>query len=226
MKYYKIITDNEFIGVINSNNFVAENPTNGWLFTSTEDLGQYVTYENKLYRDYWMQPIPQSTVQFTVAQITEINEEEYNSLVEAIINNEPIEVEQEDETPVPTEIIEEDPDITVEYVRDAKIKEMSTACRHTIEGGFDLELRGETYHFSLDTQDQLNLISLGTMAQTQSLIPYHADGQECTFYSAEEINEKVGVRLVDDLGVCLHPKEELPRAHCPDDHNKDADHDG
>ena len=54
MKYYKIITDNEFIGVINSNNFVAENPTNGWLFTSTEDLGQYVTYENKLYRDYWM----------------------------------------------------------------------------------------------------------------------------------------------------------------------------
>ena len=26
------------------------------------------------------------------------------------------------------------------------------------------------------------------MVQTQSLIPYHADGEECTFYSAEEIN--------------------------------------
>ena len=29
------------------------------------------------------------------------------------------------------------------------------------------------------------------MTQTQSLIPYHADGQECVFYSAEEINEIV-----------------------------------
>jgi hypothetical protein len=68
---------------------------------------------------------------------------------------------------------------------------MSYACRTTIEAGFDLELRGETKHFSLDTQDQLNLISLSAMAQTQSLIPYHADGEECTFYTSEEINEIV-----------------------------------
>ena len=62
-------------------------------------------------------------------------------------------------------------------------------CRNTIEAGFDLELRGETKHFSLATQDQLNLMSLNVMAQTQSLIPYHADGEECDFYTAEEINE-------------------------------------
>ena len=29
------------------------------------------------------------------------------------------------------------------------------------------------------------------MAQIQSLIPYHADGEECTFYTSEEINEIV-----------------------------------
>ena len=27
------------------------------------------------------------------------------------------------------------------------------------------------------------------IAQTQSLIPYHADGQETTFYTSDEINE-------------------------------------
>jgi hypothetical protein len=74
-------------------------------------------------------------------------------------------------------------------MRDTKINQMSKACRTTIESGFDLDLRGETHHFSLTTQDQLNLMSLSAIAQTQSLIPYHADGEECTFYTPEEINE-------------------------------------
>ena len=66
---------------------------------------------------------------------------------------------------------------------------MSNMCRTTIEAGFDLILRGETHHFSLTTQDQLNLMSLNLTAQTEELIPYHADGEEVTFYTAEEINQ-------------------------------------
>lgn len=31
-------------------------------------------------------------------------------------------------------------------------------------------------------------MSLSIMAQTEELIPYHADGEECIFYTAEEIN--------------------------------------
>jgi hypothetical protein len=79
----------------------------------------------------------------------------------------------------------------LEYVREGKINEMSRACRETIEAGFDLDIRGETKHFSLTAQDQLNLMSLNLMAQTESLIPYHADGEACTFYTNEEINEIV-----------------------------------
>jgi len=51
-----------------------------------------------------------------------------------------------------------------------------------------MALRGKIKHFSLTTQDQLNLMNLGTMARTQNLIPYHADGEECEFYTSEEIN--------------------------------------
>jgi len=73
----------------------------------------------------------------------------------------------------------------LEFVRSSKISIMSNACHKTIEQGFDLELRGETKHFSLDTQDQLNLMSLSTLDSYS--IPYHADGEEVVFYSPNEI---------------------------------------
>lgn len=188
MKYYKIMNGSTFVGAINSNNFVAKNPKTGWLLTSNEILGQFVDYNEQLYRDYWMQPIPNNDEQFLSVTIVEIEQEEYNSLIEAIENHEPIPVEEEEDEPI--EVIEEptEPDELLEYVREGKINEMSRACRETIEAGFDLDIRGETKHFSLTTQDQLNLISLNLMAQTESLIPYHADGEETTFYTRDEIN--------------------------------------
>ena len=190
MKYYKLLSGHEFIGAVTSGSFVKENPINGWLLTSNENEGQFVEYGGQLYRDYWMQPVTDNRI-FSIISILEITEEEYNRLTEAIHNNEePIyeeEIEEEDiEIPVEEE---QEPDIILEFLRDSKIKQMSNICRKTIENGFDLELRGESYHFSLDTQDQLNLMSLSTMAQTQSLIPYHADGEACVFYTAEEIKK-------------------------------------
>jgi len=66
---------------------------------------------------------------------------------------------------------------------------MSYTCNKIIERGFDIELQGETHHFSLTVQDQLNLITLSSMAaQGIQQIPYHADGELCKFYSPEEIN--------------------------------------
>lgn len=189
MKYYKIMDGSTFIGAINSNDFLIKNPYSGWLLTSNENLGQLVDYKGQLYRDYWMQPISDGDEQFLLVTIKEIDQEEYNSLIEAINNHQPIEDNDEDEpieddTPPPPE----EPDELLEYVREGKINEMSRACRATIEAGFDLELHGEIHHFSLTTQDQLNLMSLSAMAQTQSLVPYHADGEAQTFYTSDEIN--------------------------------------
>ena len=191
MKYFKLLTDEAFIGVVNSNDFVRENPNNGWLLTSNEVLGQFVQFENKLYRDFWMQPIPNTKQVYRSVAITEIGELAYESLHTAIENNETITFEDENDEPYVEEPIVEEPDITIEFIRESKLNEMSSTCRRTIENGFDLELRNEIHHFSLDTQDQLNLISLSAMAQTQSLIPYHADGEACIFYTAEEMNEIV-----------------------------------
>jgi len=187
MKYYKLL-DDEFIGVVSSNNFVRENPNNGWLLTSNESLGQFVSFENKLYRDFWMQPIPNSVQTYMRVEIKEITKEEYDVLKAAIDNNDPIIIDDDDDDEYIPEPVIEEPDITIEFARESKIKEMSAACRRVIEQGFNLELRGTIHHFSLDTQDQLNLITLSGMAQTQDNIPYHADGESCIFYTAAEIN--------------------------------------
>jgi len=54
MKYFKLLTTEEIVGVVDSRNFVQINPNNGWLLTSNENLGQFVSYKNQLYRDFWM----------------------------------------------------------------------------------------------------------------------------------------------------------------------------
>lgn len=191
MTYYKIIHDANIVGASTSNSCKYFQAKHAILERTSVELAEYIECAGKLYHAQWMQPIKTNIYNYTVADVIAIEEQEYNILVPAIAFA-PVPVDDTASEPL---IIEEPinpaDEITLEYVRAAKIAEMSAACRKTIEAGFDLELREEIHHFSLDTQDQLNLISLSAMAQTQTLIPYHADGEECIFYSAEEINEIV-----------------------------------
>lgn len=189
MEYYKIIQNNTIIGASTNLQFARYSPVIECLLYCSKAQGQYIICNEKLYRDSWMKPttVP---MDFIEAQVTSIEKEEYDMIVNALQTVETIVIAEPDEEVVEEPIIEEESDI-VTFTRSMKLKEMSATCRRVIEAGFDLELRGETHHFSLDTQDQLNLISLSAMAQTQSMIPYHADGEMCIFYTAEEINQIV-----------------------------------
>lgn len=194
MKYYKLISGSTFIGIATSSNFLIQNPISKWLLTADEITGQYVSCNGQLYRDYWMRDINESaSIEFSYVNIIEIEEQEYNTYYEAIEKNEtiivPDTIYSDMNVIIPEELEEENP--SIDFIRSSKLNEMSYTCRQTIENGFDLELRGETHHFSLDTQDQLNLISLSAMMQTQELIPYHADGEECIFYTAAEMSQIV-----------------------------------
>lgn len=77
----------------------------------------------------------------------------------------------------------------IDSIRTAKIAEMSVTCNKLICQGFDVILSdGEKHHFSLTTQDQLNMITLSTMvASGEQVIPYHADGESCQWFSASDI---------------------------------------
>lgn len=190
MKYYKIIKDKVFIGAITSDYFIKYQPVLKCFLRSDEMAGEYVDFNCFLYRDTWMRPITQQR-EFIQASILAISEEEYNMYIEAIKNNEAIEesIPEEEQVQEITSVeLNANDAASIEFIRDSKIKEMSATCRKTIENGFDITLSdNEVHHFSLDTQDQLNLITLSSMAETQEMIPYHADNELCKFYSAAEI---------------------------------------
>lgn len=185
MKYYKIIVDNAIIGVISSNDFRRYFKRSGFIGPATEETGEVVSYNNVLYRDNWMRAVLDESVVYTPATIHEITEEEYTELHNLEDENFYFEPQPVN---IPEQIINPNDAITIAYIRKLKLEALSNECQHAIEEGFDLDIRGETKHFSLTTYDQLNLMSLSTMAQTQSLIPYHADGEEVAFYTNDEIN--------------------------------------
>lgn len=197
MNYYKIIDENKIIGVINSDSFITYAPKADCYLRTSEITGEYACYNNALYRSTWMAPV-QQVENFKEVLIIAISKEEYDTFLEALKTDEAIDNSKTEEE-LEEEEIEKQIDkqidpidaISIDFIRSSKITEMSYTCRKTIESGFDIELRGETKHFSLSTQDQLNLMSLSTMAQTQNLIPYHADGDLCEYYTSEEINKIV-----------------------------------
>lgn len=77
----------------------------------------------------------------------------------------------------------------LEEVKGDKIKEISDTCKETIFKGINVTLSdGNTKHFSLKTEDQINLngllgqINLGNI-KPENGVPYHADGEMCTLFS-------------------------------------------
>lgn len=130
-----------------------------------------------------------SNIKYKKVQIIQIDESEYNALYQAIDNGEEIENQQEQEQ-VPEEApIDQIYETTFEFVQSSKIKEMSGICNQIITNGFDVILSdGEQHHFSLTIQDQLNLITLSTLVSSgEQEIAYHADGELCKYYSAQDI---------------------------------------
>lgn len=66
---------------------------------------------------------------------------------------------------------------------------LDRACSEIIQRGISVKLKsGETKHFSLDEHDQLNLF--GKLAELTAGAPfcaYHADGEPCTYFLAEDM---------------------------------------
>lgn len=122
---------------------------------------------------------PEGATYSGVVEISYIIEEEYKALVEALDITGPVTEPEESEIPA---------DASFEFVQEAIIKKMSAACNAVITNGVDVVFPdGTISHFSLKLEDQNNMISLQLMlASGYEAVPYHADGQECRYYTAEE----------------------------------------
>lgn len=190
MNYYKLINGKNIVGIGLSLDFRKFQKKHGVILFCDEQFAQYIQYKDTLYHDDWMLPVTTDLYEYESAKVIEIDEDEYNTLKKSLEIEDEILIEPETPAEQEPEYVDPDTEITVEYVKGVKIAEMNNTCNQTITNGFDVMLSdGETYHFSLTTQDQLNLITLSSMvASGETQIPYHADGELCKFYSAEDIN--------------------------------------
>lgn len=190
MKYYKLLNDGEFIGVGTSYDLRKFQLKHSILLTSDDESAQYIQINDKLYRDDWFSPTITELLDYTTVKIIVIEKDEYDTLFEAIETGKEIEI-TDDEQDVQEELppINKDEEVTIEYIKAIKNAEMNAICNKTITDGFDVILSdGASHHFSLTIQDQLNLITLSSMVSAgETVIPYHADGELCKGYSAEDI---------------------------------------
>lgn len=144
---------------------------------------------NTIYSIVGTEGIPGSDIAVSVVDIDDAEYEKLYALLGlgADISDDGLETELPQEPEPEQEEISED--TTLEDVKRICIGRLSDACQKRIFDGFDIELsNGEIERFSLTIEDQLNLISLSTLAASgQNTIPYHADGKLCKYYSAEDI---------------------------------------
>lgn len=188
MKYYKIIKDLTIVGVGNDLCMRRFQQKHKILLACSVEQAQYIQCGSILYHAQWMLPETADVGAVQDIEIVEIEKSEYDILYSAFESGEeipPIEEEKPEDEPKD----DEETDITVDFVKERKVAEMSAACLDIITKGFDVVLSDNiSHHFSLTTQDQLNLITLTTlMASGETNIPYHADGELCKFYSPEDI---------------------------------------
>ena len=190
MNYYKLISGTNIVGIATSPDFRRFQKKHKIILICDEQAAQYVQHKDILYHDNWMLPITSDLYKYESAEVIQIDEQEYNTLKAALETEDEIVVEPETPVEEAPEYVDPNDVITVDYVKNMKVAEMSKTCNKVITNGFDIVLSdGNVYHFSLTTQDQLNLITLSSMvASGETQIPYHADGELCRFYSAEDIN--------------------------------------
>ncbi len=79
---------------------------------------------------------------------------------------------------------------TLEDIKTQKTYELSYKCNRMIVDGVDIDIDGNTEHFSYKEEDQVNIKEIfDLVAQTNVPMYYHSDGNSCKLYTAEQIIE-------------------------------------
>lgn len=76
----------------------------------------------------------------------------------------------------------------VDSEKEKKIEEISEICQAKINEGMGIELTTGTKHFTYTLADQANVSEMFTaLAAGATEYPYHADGEACEIYNAQDI---------------------------------------
>lgn len=191
MTYYKLICGTEFIGVATQIDLRKYQKKHNILLSCDEQAAQYIEFEGFFYHSSWMTPITVDKIDYRIADVIEIDQSEYLVLKESkeISTSPSLEEDNEEDNTEENTGVPIEEEITLEYVKEKKIESLNQACRKEITSGIDVEFEdGNSSHFSLTTQDQLNIITLKELSNSgEKNLSYHADGEPCRYFTEDEI---------------------------------------
>ena len=162
---------------------------------SSDIIGIVSSDNSAIYHLVGYPEIPDTVLgEFIDAQMFEISEEDYTVFKKAleeekeIIDPDPYVPPEPEPTPEEQER-EEEYRRSLQFVKDKKIEYMSYLCHQTIENGILITLSdGLEHRFSLTENDQANLMERQAQLMAGATqVSYHADGELCTYYSAEDM---------------------------------------
>ena len=162
MKYYKIIKNKEFIGVGTTLNLRRFQKKHEIMLICDETQVQYIWIDDVFYRANWMWPETTDSVKYEIADVIRIEKDEYDLLFKAVETNEEIAIDEEPVVEVEQVVVEEP---AIDFVRASKISELKHHCNKAITNGVDIKLSdGETRHFSMSLEDQINLLTMAYLS--------------------------------------------------------------
>lgn len=203
--YYMVIKDKTIIDVLSNVIFVRTQVVHNRLMVCNQEYAEGILSSDTNTIYYASDFIEENVKNYPVVSLVEIDEEKYNSLLEVLELNKTIDYEPDSgvDDDEPDEDISEEEQITIEFLRSSKIKEMSNACNNKITSGFDIRLAdGETHHFDFTLEEQANFMFFKSAIDSgQTMIPYHASNEPCRFFSADEIT------AVIEMGITIKTYE-------------------
>lgn len=125
MTYYKIIKNNEFIGIGTSYELRKYQQKHNILLVADDNTAQYIQVKDKLYRDDWFKLLNTNSIEYEIANISVISEDEYKQLLEAIDKGEEIPIPIEEDNIIEANdnvIVNEEEIITLEYLKRKRLK--------------------------------------------------------------------------------------------------------
>lgn len=190
MSFYKVIESGKVVDVLQNPLFVKKSARGHIISCDVSEATGVVSSDCNLIRHIaGRDKVPD--VNWRDAELVDIDETEYKELYTLLDLGAEIpsdgdidfsKEEKEEEIIIPE-------DTVLTEAKKLYIEKMSEVCRDVIFAGIDVELSdGSTQHFTLEIEDQLNLITLSSMATSgETMIPYHASDRLCVFYPAEDI---------------------------------------
>ena len=193
MNYFKLIDGKNIVGIATDDNLRKFQKNIKTMLFSDIDTAQYIEVNDVYYRDSWLKPVVTDLIEYIEVTIIVISKEEYDALRDAFKTEDTIQIMEKQEEQEVSSDNDEVSEITLDFVKDNKIKELSYECEQTIINGIVLKDEEDKEHrFSLTIEDQIKIQSMYIKAITDPAAEpkdflWHSDDEETRIYSKQDV---------------------------------------